>query len=616
MMVKHRKRKSHNHEEEEASPVKLRKKEVGAEEEEEEEGELKMVKKKSKDKKKKRDRKKKKEKQYSTTPDASAKDISGEEPMSTEDVCHSSPSKSNDTRIEEVSQKSKQVDSSSPRIEIDLKKLFATDGPRPGGHHLHCNDIKDLLMFTVLGSGKWDKPTWCEMSAWKSIQHTLFVMVGYVKGEDYVVYKDCFKNINEQFREGHLVKNDGSEGSFLSPLVSCLNYKMKKKSAKRKQKASGGKNLRPSELLLTKEQRIVNEFPVIEEMDAEEREGYVSTRRDDECCANDEEQNISESSRMFSIDCEMCLSSNGKELTRISIVNENHDVVYDTYVKPEALITDYLTQYSGITANILQNVKTTIGDVQQRFLEIITKDDIIVGHSLDNDFRALKLLHDNIIDTSVIYGDQRGARFKPSLKNLVKLHLKREIQTNQSGHCSIEDAKACMELVQMKLEKGLHFGVFENHFESIFEAFSRADKTSSVIDAPTIVRQHCFTSTKGVLCSTDEQVVKGTKESIENSDFVFAHLKDFECLLKTSDANGRKPDESTIKMTLTKLDENIGLLLDDLSSNTLCVILLASGFLPNLIQKLQKEKEKRTLEEVKSAVRKARDCICFIKVKQ
>lgn len=88
--------------------MKLRKKEVGAEEEEEE-GELKMVVKKSKDKKKKRDRKKKKEKQYSATPDESAQDISGEEPMSTEDVCHSSPSKSNDTKIEKVSQKSKQV---------------------------------------------------------------------------------------------------------------------------------------------------------------------------------------------------------------------------------------------------------------------------------------------------------------------------------------------------------------------------------------------------------------------------------------------------------------------------------------------------------------------------
>ena len=36
---------------------------------------------------------------------------------------------------------------------------------------------------------------------------------------------------------------------------------------------AGGKNLSPSELLLTKEQSLVNEFPVFGEMDAEEREG-------------------------------------------------------------------------------------------------------------------------------------------------------------------------------------------------------------------------------------------------------------------------------------------------------------------------------------------------------
>ena len=63
--------------------------------EDKEDGELKMVKKKSKDKKKKRDRKKKNDKKYSITPSATPKDISGEEPMSTDDACQTTPSKSN-----------------------------------------------------------------------------------------------------------------------------------------------------------------------------------------------------------------------------------------------------------------------------------------------------------------------------------------------------------------------------------------------------------------------------------------------------------------------------------------------------------------------------------------
>lgn len=31
---------------------------------------------------------------------------------------------------------------------------------------------------------------------------------------------------------------------------------------------------------------------------------------------------------------------------------------------------------------------------------------------------------------------------------------RRKIQNDESGHCSIEDAKACMELVQLKIKNG------------------------------------------------------------------------------------------------------------------------------------------------------------------
>ena len=87
--------------------MKLRKEEIDRTEEKGEE-ELSMARKKSKDKKKKRDRKKKKDRQYSTTPTATPKDISGDEPMSTDDVCQTTPSKSN-FNGNEVLQESKEV---------------------------------------------------------------------------------------------------------------------------------------------------------------------------------------------------------------------------------------------------------------------------------------------------------------------------------------------------------------------------------------------------------------------------------------------------------------------------------------------------------------------------
>lgn len=74
---------------------------------------------------------------------------------------------------------------------------------------------------------------------------------------------------------------------------------------------------------------------------------------------------VTETSPLFAVDCEMCMTATNKsELTRISIVDEHMQVVYDTYVKPYNPITNYLTKYSGITKAILDPVKTRLHDVQ------------------------------------------------------------------------------------------------------------------------------------------------------------------------------------------------------------------------------------------------------------
>ncbi len=84
---------------------------------------------------------------------------------------------------------------------IDLTELFSVSGSRPMGSHLHCIDIKNLMIHTVLGSGRWDRPTWCSVKEWSNVKHTLFIMVGYVSGEDYIVYKECFRNIDKHFTQ-------------------------------------------------------------------------------------------------------------------------------------------------------------------------------------------------------------------------------------------------------------------------------------------------------------------------------------------------------------------------------------------------------------------------------
>lgn len=65
--------------------------------------------------------------------------------------------------------------------------------------------------------------------------------------------------------------------------------------------------------------------------------------------------------------------------------------MYESLVKPTNKITNYLTQYSGITASKLSGVTTTLKDVQKDIIELLPPDAILVGQSLNCDLDALKV---------------------------------------------------------------------------------------------------------------------------------------------------------------------------------------------------------------------------------
>merc|ERR1719471_987384 len=175
---------------------------------------------------------------------------------------------------------------------------------------------------------------------------------------------------------------------------------------------------------------------------------------------SDSYEEVSEESPMFSVDCEMCLTTLGKnELTRISVVNERLEQVYHSLVLPPNPIINYLTRYSGITKDMLVGVTTTLEDVQAELRRVLPPNAILVGQSLNNDLVALRLLHPYIIDTSVIF-NVTGVRWRKSkLSLLSKVFLGEEIQKHgEKGHNPIEDSVAAMKLVNLKLQKGYEFG--------------------------------------------------------------------------------------------------------------------------------------------------------------
>uniref|UniRef100_A0A8C6TB75 RNA exonuclease 5 n=1 Tax=Neogobius melanostomus TaxID=47308 RepID=A0A8C6TB75_9GOBI len=175
---------------------------------------------------------------------------------------------------------------------------------------------------------------------------------------------------------------------------------------------------------------------------------------------------VTDSSPLFGLDCEMCITDEGSELTRVSLVDSTGTCVLDQLVKPHNKIRNYLTQFSGVTRQLLKPVKTTLSEVQAKVMSLLPQDAVLVGHSLENDLRALKMIHPHVIDTSLLYRRELGHRFK--LKVLTETLLRRQIQTeDRRGHDPSEDAAAALELAQYFITNG-PLKVVQEHLEELW----------------------------------------------------------------------------------------------------------------------------------------------------
>lgn len=159
---------------------------------------------------------------------------------------------------------------------------------------------------------------------------------------------------------------------------------------------------------------------------------------------------------VYGIDGEMLFTTQGMQLCKITVVGIDGKLVYETLVQPEDPIVDYNTRFSGVSAKDLKRGPTkSLKEVQNDLLGFISANSILMGHSLENDLRALKLVHMTVIDTSLVFPHYYGMPFRRSLKSIVHSYLNREIQEENCGHDSYEDARACIELMLWKVRQDL-----------------------------------------------------------------------------------------------------------------------------------------------------------------
>ncbi|KAF9347052.1 hypothetical protein BGX26_001438 [Mortierella sp. AD094] len=439
-----------------------------------------------------------------------------------------------------------------------------------------------------------------------------------------------FQHLRKFFDVMNVMKAGGDKYRVHPPVdsllsVSLSNSEKQKREQEMKKKKKSAPSLKPENYMLGLEQLRDHDFPLPSYLDPDTtvEEGWIETKL--------LKVDSPAPKKMIAMDCEMCRTTAGSELTRISLINEEGENIYDELVMPDNPIVDYLTQYSGMTAERLAGVKTRLADVQKKLQELVTYDTILVGHSLENDMKVLK-----------------------------KWLSRRIQQGGEHGHNSEEDAQACMDLAKLKIHEGPGFGEYNQDQESIFSRIARhtSPRTSVVIGGETVYGQSSATAV--IKTNSDAEVVKAISLAIKQHNFVWGRLRAMEInhgkapvSLPGSDESGysqiidngstsqikssetAEATEEEVREAARSVDKSIAEIVESLPEHTALIVTSGQGDIREVLhmqarqKKFQKlyntlnlsaipeedqflEKDQKALEE---AVDKAKNGVCFFMVK-
>ncbi len=185
------------------------------------------------------------------------------------------------------------------------------------------------------------------------------------------------------------------------------------------------------------------------------------------------------SDRPVCIDGEMGYTVYGLELIRLTATSwPNGESLFDVLVRPIGPILDLNSRYSGVwptdmatalpwTADSPKESDTESHKPKLRIVQspaaarallfsYLSPATPLIGHGLENDLNAARIIHPTIIDTALLFPHKAGLPYRNGLKLLMQVHLRKDIQVvvdgKMEGHDSKEDANAAGDLVRFALK--------------------------------------------------------------------------------------------------------------------------------------------------------------------
>lgn len=354
---------------------------------------------------------------------------------------------------------------------------------------LFLSDIQHLLLYSQLGPhGPYTPSRWCHLEKFNHLSQTVVLVVENASLYHYSSYESMHQTLQTKFFDKiELITPVAYGGNVIHELVAVPLTGTQRKALTQKHGSLEAAMQLTGEVFrmlkavfpiddqeveivqysgkLPKSDKyprtclLMSVWQLVEENYPLPLKGELSTRYAEYVLTKDNYVPVNAFSPMFGLDCEMCKTTTGNlELTRISMVNEKLEIVYEKLVKPDNEITDYLTRFSGITKKMLDGVTTKLSDVQEDLRRILPSDAILVGQSLNFDLHTLKMMHPYVIDTSVIFNMTGDRNRKTKLQTLAREYLSEKIQQGKKGHSPVEDSLASIKLAQLKLKKNITFG--------------------------------------------------------------------------------------------------------------------------------------------------------------